>query len=436
MHYQTEANTFHPLLFWIYFMINSVKGTQDFLDLFLFKTIINKASSHCELYHYHEIATPIIEHTELFKRSLGIHTDVISKEMFTIEPRSEESNSISLRPEATASTMRAYLNNGIQQNPWKVFSWGPMFRYERPQKGRFRQFHQFNIENIGSSSILSDVELIAMLDKLFSHTLGLTEYALAINFLGCSADRAAHKIVLKEFLDANSTKICPTCLARKDTNIMRVFDCKSEACQEVYTKAPKTIDHLCAECASEWQLLQDNLSMLSVSHSVLPTLVRGLDYYTKTVFEFSSSALGAQSAFCGGGRYDHLAEMLNSKKVVPSVGAGIGIERLIAIVEAEKTITKPQETCFVVIAPLTDAQKTLALLMGDNLRRNNIKTHIILDTTSVKSMMRKADSLQATHTILVGETEQNTQQVMLKNMHSGEEKTVAIAKLAQELLKS
>jgi len=415
-------------------MINSVKGTQDFLDLFLFKSIVNKASSHCELYHYHEIVTPIIEHTELFKRSLGLHTDVVSKEMFTIEPRNEEADRICLRPEATASTMRAYLNNGIQQNPWKVFSWGPMFRYERPQKGRFRQFHQFNIENIGSSSILSDVELIAMLDKYFSNVLGITEYALAINFLGCSADRAAYKNILKEFLDANSTKMCPTCIERKETNIMRVFDCKSEVCQTLYKKAPKTIDHLCTQCKSEWQALQNNLSILSVSHSILPTLVRGLDYYTKTVFEFSSSSLGAQSAFCGGGRYDHLAEMLDSKKVVPAVGAAIGIERLVAIVEAQQSIKKQQESCFVVIAPLADAQKTLSLLIGDNLRRNNITTHIILDTTSVKSMMRKADSLQATHTILVGETEQQTQHVMIKNMRTGEEKTIAIAKLAHELL--
>ncbi|MFI5333516.1 MAG: histidine--tRNA ligase, partial [Candidatus Babeliales bacterium] len=289
-------------------MISRVKGTQDFLDLSLFNAIVDQCKRQAAVYGFTEIATPILEHTELFKRSLGLHTDVVNKEMFIIQTSSEndESESICLRPEATASIVRAFVENHVQQTPWKVFTYGPMFRHERPQKGRYRQFHQISLEIIGSAAVAQDVQLIKMLDRFFSEKLLCSNYALHINYLGCAQDRAAYTATLKKFLDSVSNYLCPLCTERKEKNILRIFDCKNPNCQQVYTKAPHITDALCTACATEWHQLQEQLSLLSVSYHHNPTLVRGLDYYSKTVFEFVSGNLGAQNAFCAGGRYDQL----------------------------------------------------------------------------------------------------------------------------------
>jgi histidyl-tRNA synthetase len=280
-------------------MIPRVKGTQDFLDLSLFRFVINQFQKHADRYRFHEIATPIIEQVELFKRSLGLFTDVVSKEMFLIEGhQGQESNEqLCLRPEATAPTMRAFIESQ-PLTPWKVFSYGPMFRYERPQKGRYRQFHQINCEIIGASSISNDALFITMLDRFFHETLNLNSYALHINFLGSYEDRAAYTAILANYVGSLSG-ICATCQQRKEKNILRVFDCKNPECQKLYAKAPAMIDHLSQESRAEWQELQDQLSLLSVTFAVNPRLVRGLDYYNKTVFEFSSDSLGAQNAFDG-----------------------------------------------------------------------------------------------------------------------------------------
>ena len=308
-------------------MYKKIKGTQDFLDLQLFNFIVDQAKKHLALYNFHEISTPILESTSLFKRSLGMQTDVVTKEMFVIEQEKKDpKDSICLRPEATASTVRAFVENKIQTVPWKVFSWGPMFRHERPQKGRFRQFHQMTIEAIGAGAVEQDVQLIVMLDNFFRKKLFISDSALLINFLGCFEDRVAYKIVLKEFLDVHVGSLCSTCVTRKDSNIMRVFDCKNSSCQQVYIDAPAITGHLCSMCNDEWQQLQEKLSLLSVTFIYKPTLVRGLDYYNKTVFEFVSSSLGAQSTFCGGGRYDQLVSQIGSKVDRPCVGAAFGIE--------------------------------------------------------------------------------------------------------------
>src|SRR5581483_1220821 len=216
---------------------------------------------------------------------------------------------ICLRPEMTASTVRAFIDNHIQQTPWKVFSYGPCFRYERPQKGRYRQFHQITTEIIGATSITHDAQFIMMLDRFFHETLHINSYALVVNFLGCAQDRVHFKVLLKQFMDSDKAQgVCDQCKERKERNILRIFDCKNSSCQTIYQQAPVITDHLCSECAHEWQELQQQLSLLSVSHVHKPTLVRGLDYYNKTVFEFVSKNLGAQDTFCGGGRYNQLAQ--------------------------------------------------------------------------------------------------------------------------------
>lgn len=414
-------------------MISRVKGTQDILDLTLFNYLISNVKLHLQKYHFTEIATPILEPMELFKRSLGTHTDVVSKEMFVIEPHgTDHEDRIVLRPEATASTVRAFIENGIQTTPWKVYSYGPMFRYERPQKGRYRQFNQVTIEVIGSAAVAQDVSLIALLDRFFHEQLNFNNYALQINFLGCSSDREAYRAILKKFLEKNSNSLCETCKVRKDTNIMRVFDCKVETCKVLYKNAPFIADHLCASCSAEWQQVQDMLQMLSISHNYAPTLVRGLDYYNKTVFEFVSANLGAQAAFCGGGRYDQLASLLGAKEDQPSVGAAIGIERVLLLLELMKDqIPLPQQPALLAVMPLDQAQQPLALIVADSLQAAGCCVEVMLEGDSIKAMMRRANKLGVAYALLIGSKEQETKTVTVKNMMTGDQETVAHADLVK-----
>jgi histidyl-tRNA synthetase len=301
-----------------------------------------------------------------------------------------------------------------------------MFRHERPQKGRYRQFHQISLEIIGSSAVAQDVQLITMLDRFFSEKLLCNNYALHINYLGCAADRAAYSVTLKKFLDTHANQLCPLCTDRKEKNILRVFDCKNPNCQQLYTTAPHMSDSLCAVCAQEWQQLQDQLTLLSISYHHQPTLVRGLDYYSKTVFEFVSGSLGAQNAFCAGGRYDQLVAQLGGKQDQPSLGAAIGIERLMLVLEANKEALMIQQPLPLhVIIPLTVQQHPLALLVGDELQAQNLATEILLEGDSLKSMMRKANKLGAKYCLLLGEDEQAKREVTVKNMVTGQEERLA-----------
>ncbi len=406
-------------------MIPRVKGTQDFLDLTLFNFIVDKMKKHLTIYKFTEIKTPILESVDLFKRSLGLYTEVVSKEMFLIEQRQESKESLCLRPEATAPTVRAFIEGRVAQTPWKVFSYGPMFRYERPQKGRYRQFHQINIEVIGSDAIGQDAQCIKMLDRFFHETLKLNNYALLINFLGCFDDRKVYQKMLRDFLEGpKGQSICAQCMARKERNIMRIYDCKNPQCQEIYRKAPAIVDYLCEPCATEWKQLQDLLGLLSISYAYCPTLVRGLDYYNKTVFEFVSQNLGAQNAFCAGGRYNQLVGQLGGKEDQPSIGAAIGIERLILLLEPVKDqlpiVSLP---ALHVILPLSSDQHALALLLADTLQAQGICIDVLLEG-SIKSMMRQANKMGAAYVLILGQSEQETKTVMIKNMVTGEEKRV------------
>lgn len=404
-------------------MYNRVKGTQDFLDMTLFNGIIDAAKKHLALYNFTEIATPIIEPLELFQRSLGLETDVVTKEMYVLE--SDDEHKLCLRPEATASCVRAFVNNHVASTPWKVFLWGPMFRHERPQKGRYRQFHQINMEIIGSQSIFQDAHFIKMLDRYFSESLKLDSYALHLNFLGCPADRAAYKTVLREFLAENASISCALCLVRKEKNILRVFDCKNEGCQDIYKKAPPMADSLCEACVGEWRDLKDNLEHLSVSYSYVPTLVRGLDYYDKTVFEFVALALGAQNTFCGGGRYNSLVKEIGAKEDHPSLGASIGIERVLLLLEDQKEQQLvPSKPKISAILPMGEAQYPLALLLADELQAHEIAVEVFLEGDSLKSMFRRANKMEVKYVLLLGEEEQQKKVVKVKHMATGDEETI------------
>lgn len=406
---------------------------QDFLDLSLYNGLLNVVKKHLATYNFKEIATPILEPLGLFQRSLGQETDVVTKEMYTIALHNPEDEAIALRPEATASIVRAFVNNNIEATPWKVFSVGPMFRHERPQKGRFRQFHQINMEIIGSSSVAQDAFFIKMLDRLFYEKCGLHEYALGINFLGCPEDRSAYRKELDRFL-GSLEGLCATCIVRKEKNIIRVFDCKQGACQTLYKKAPFIADYLCVACATEWKALQEYLTHLAVTFSYVPTLVRGLDYYNKTVFEFVSiSQLGSQNAFCGGGRYDHLVKEVGGKEDQPSIGAAIGIERLLMMLEPQAERFKEQHMPLQVMIPLTVAQQQICLLFADYLEGLGFCIDILLEGDSVKSMMRKANKMGAAHVLIIGPDEQEARAVTIKNMITGDTATVPQIEAAQKL---
>jgi len=406
-------------------MISKVRGTEDLLDLKLHNFVLDLLKKHVLLYNFNEIQTPVLEHTNLFIRSLGQQTDVVSKEMFIIKSHNEEKEeSICLRPEATAPTMRAFLENHIAEKPWKVFSFGPMFRYERPQKGRWRQFSQFNIEVINSSSILQDAHFIKMLDVFFGEKLKLDNYVIKLNFLGNLEDRKKYKQKLYEYLDKFETQICKTCQERKEKNILRIFDCKSEECQKIYLDAPKITDNLSPETKKEWEYLVNCLNILSVSHVVDHKLVRGLDYYNKTVFEFSSKDLGAQDAFCGGGRYA-LGKELEAKEEYPSIGVAIGIGRLLILTEKyQNLLTIPQESALHIILPMSEKQHELALLLAYELQSNNLCTDILLEGASMTNMMKRTNKMGAKFVLILGDEEQTNGTVSIKNMQTGDSKTI------------
>lgn len=404
-----------------------IRGTTDQIDLRLLNFALATIRRHCSAYSLTEVATPILEPLDLFERSLGTETDVVSKEMYRAVPLAAEESSeqICLRPEGTAPILRAYLQEGIQEKPWKAFMYGPMFRHERPQKGRLRQFHQVSIEYLGAPSIMHDVELISMLERLFHDIFKINNYALALNFLGCSADRATFQSVLAQFVEKHRDALCGLCHERSQKNLLRIFDCKQEACQTIYKNAPRTIDHLCTGCSDEWQLLQQTLTQLAVSYSVVSTLVRGLDYYTKTVFEFMSTSLGAQSTFCGGGRYDELSPMLTGD-ALPAVGAAIGVERLLMLLEPiQASLPIPEAPRLIALVPFEQRYAPLALMIADELRAAHLACEVLVDGGSIKSMLRKVNSLGAAYALLIGETEVAANAVMVKNMTTGEQSLMA-----------
>jgi histidyl-tRNA synthetase len=409
-------------------MITRVNGTQDILDTTLLNFVVDTIKKHLRLYAFDEVQVPILEPLDLFVRSLGTYTDVVSKEMFVIDP-AISTEKMCLRPELTASIVRAFVQGNVQQVPWKVFSHGPAFRHERPQKGRYRQFSHISIEIIGTESISHDVHLIVMLDRLFHEQLLLDNYVLKINFLGCTHDRVTYKEVLNRFLYQQSD-LCGMCIKRTTTNTLRIFDCKNKGCQAIYRTAPAITDHLCNACDKEFELLQQQLHALSVSYLHDTTLVRGLDYYDKTIFEFASDNLGAQKTFCGGGHYDTLISQISDQKDRPCIGAAIGIERLLLLLEPQQTtLPIPEKVSLIALLPFSEQQHVLALLLADELLARGKCVDIIFEG-SVKSMMRKANKSGCTHAVLLGSQEQETNTIVIKNMQTGTQETIAQSAMA------
>lgn len=397
----------------------------DCIDISLCNYLLTQYKKHLEIYHFTEIATPILNRTEHIIRSHIVTPKKVNKELLVINNKAyKEQESICLRPDATPTIVQAFINNNISQLPWKVYTYGPMFTYNHPKQELY-QFHQISAHIIGVLSVSHDVQIITMLDRFFSTALSLNNYAIRLNFLGCSEDRSAYKKILKAFLASNKAcGICGSCQEHTEESCMYVLTCTNKVCQKIYADAPRLIDNLCAHCAQEWTHLQDQLDLLSVTYTWDPCFIPDYQFYDKTVFTFTSAQLNAQHSFCQGGRYDQLVSELGGT-CNPSVGASINLESLVILLEPFKeTLPLPQPPTLNIIIPLGEQQHMLALLIADNLHAQGLCIDVLLEHDSLKSMMRKAGKMGASYCLIIGQEEQEMRIVTIKNMISGIEDKV------------
>jgi len=399
-------------------MIQKPKGTKDVLpeEVFKWKYIEGTANMVFENYDYKEIRVPTFEYTELFERGVGDTTDVVQKEMYTFEDKG--GRSITLRPEGTAGVIRAYIENGLSSKtlPLKVHYSMPMFRYENVQKGRYREFNQIGAELIGTSSYLADIEIIAMADR-FLKELNLNNVYLTINSIGCPECRAKYQEALKQFIGTNLEKYCTTCKTRFEKNPMRILDCKEKVCKELNQGAPVILDYLCEECNLHFENVKKGLDELGIKYTIDSSIVRGLDYYTKTVFEFISKTDGY--TVLAGGRYDGLVKELGGQ-ATPAIGFAAGTERLLSLLEAEEINYAPLQ---LYIASLDQEYDLDALKLAEDLREYiSVQTNISL--RSFNAQMKYANKLNAENVIVLGEDEIKNKKCKVKNMKTGEEKEV------------
>jgi len=412
--------------------IQSVKGTRDLLpgETPLWQRVEEEARKVFAAYNFREIRTPILEQTALFARSVGTDTDIVTKEMYTFQDRDNES--LTLRPEATASVVRAYIEHGLYNEGGihKLYYFGPMFRRERPQKGRYRQFYQIGAEVLGSDHPAIDAEVLEML-MLLLERLGLKELKLLINSVGCSKCRSEYLKKLRHALEGVKAQLCADCQRRAHTNPLRVLDCKVEADQPIIEKLPHILDHLCPECRQHFDCVTSELDERGIAYEIVPRLVRGLDYYTRTTFEITSGALGAQNALLGGGRYDGLSEMLGGPPA-PGIGFAIGQDRLVLTVE-ESAALELKAPLAVYVAWMGEAAQEPAGRLARQLRREGISAEVSFQPMKLKKSMGIANKLQARHTVIIGEEEVATGQYQLKDMETGEQKAVDAIQLVASI---
>ncbi len=409
-------------------MIRAVRGTRDILppSSAVWNHVERVAREVFRSYNYQEIRTPIFEETQLFARGVGEDTDIVGKEMYTFADRDGES--LTLRPENTASVIRAYIEHRLDQLPGlqKLYYMGPMFRRERPQKGRYRQFAQIGAEAIGSPSPVVDAEVIEMVAEILTRC-GLTGFAIYINSVGCKNCRPKFVDALRESLKDEAAKLCGDCQRRAVTNPLRVLDCKVPQDQPIVDALPSIVDHLCEECRAHSDLVLALLGDRGIAFQVKPRLVRGLDYYTRTTFEFTHGALGAQNSILGGGRYDGLAEELGSKVPAPGIGFSIGEDRLVMSIE-ETLPDAAKQSIDVFVVPLGAAAVRHCAGLAYDLRRKNAVVEVAADG-KLKRSLEIANKLAARHVLIVGENEMNAGSYALKNMASGEQITLTRERL-------
>ena len=409
------------------------RGTKDILpeEVSLWQFVEKTCREVFELYNYKEIRTPIFEATELFSRSVGATTDIVKKEMYTFPDR--KGRSLTLRPEETAPVVRACLENNLlaQDQTAKLYYIGPMFRYERPQAGRQRQFHQAGVEVFGSADPLLDAEVIQMAVKLFEK-IGLKDMEVDINSVGDQKCQPVYREAIKKYFEKNLKNMCQDCVERFEQNPLRILDCKESHCQRYIEKAPAAVDYFCNECKKHFEQLIGWLGDLGVKYRVNDRLVRGLDYYTRTAFEVVSKQLGAQNAVCGGGRYDTLVQDLGGK-ATPAIGFAIGIERVIEIIR-KSSVESGKSKVGLFIATMGEAAQKAGFDLLTKVRARGISADMDYTGKSLKAQMKAADRMGAKHVYIIGENELAKKTAMLKNMRTAEQIEVAFNELAHKIL--
>lgn len=410
--------------------MQALKGTHDILpeEVYKWDYMEGVIRDVCARYGYKEIRTPIIEATELFQRGIGDTTDVVTKEMYTFTDRGNRS--VTLRPENTASAVRAYLEHKMygDQQVHKMFYIGSMFRYDRPQAGRYREFHQFGLEVLGASSPLADAEVIAMACEIF-HRLGLKDLDLHLNSIGDKNCRPAYRQKLIEFFEGKKDQLCDDCRERLYKNPLRILDCKEEGCKKASIGAPEITDYLCDDCHKKFEAVKHYLDGLGISYTVDPRLVRGLDYYTNTAFEIQYPPLGAQSAVCGGGRYDGLVEEIGGPST-PGIGFAIGLERLLLALEMQNLIPAPKAQKRVYIAALGEDAVAEGFKIQEELRGLGVLTDMDLQGRSLKGQMKQSGKLDSQFTVIIGSNELEKGAAAVKNMADGTQKDIPFAEVA------
>lgn len=405
-------------------LINAPRGTRDILPAESWKWayIIKTASRTMRDFGFSEIHLPIFEHTELFSRGVGETTDIVEKEMYTFNDRG--GRSITLRPEATAGVMRAALENNLcaQGSSAKLWNWGPMFRHERPQKGRYRQFYQIDVESLGVAGAGADVEVIALSIELFRR-LGLKNLEVVINSVGCEKCRPIYRQELIDYFTQHKDKLCETCLTRLERNPLRILDCKKEQCGKIAEGAPDIFDSLCEECREHFAEVRAGLERLGFTYTLNKRLVRGLDYYTKTAYEILSGDLGAQNAAAGGGRYDNLASAIGGPKV-PGVGFACGIDRVMLIMEEQGCSfgKVPKKEAYV--AALNETSRGTVQVLTHELRKNNIAAECDISGKSFKVQMKAAGACK--FACIIGPDELANNTVAVKNMINGSQENILL----------
>lgn len=404
-------------------MINIPKGTKDVLpaDSYKWQYVEGVARETARLFNLKEIRTPVFEHTEVFLRGVGDTTDIVTKEMYTFRDKGDRS--ITLKPEGTAGVARSFIENGLAGGvlPAKMYYIIPAFRYERPQAGRLREFHQFGVEIFGAEGADTDAEVIALADSLLKN-LGL-RVKLHINSIGCPACRAAYNKALREYFSPHLEELCYDCKTRFEKNPLRLLDCKEEGCRKINAAAPTILEYLCPECAAHFEALKTYLSLAGIAYEIDPRIVRGLDYYTRTVFEFVSDDIGAQGTVCGGGRYDGLIAELGGAPA-PAVGFAAGIERLLLVMEATGVEIPRPEGPTAYLAGLDDACREKAFGLCVKLRAAGIAAETDHMKRSVKAQFKYADKLGAKYVVVIGGNELESGAMNVKRMATSESETV------------
>lgn len=403
-----------------------VYGAEDVLpkDSYKWQLIEDIMRSEAAAYGFKEIRTPVFEHTELFQRGVGDTTDVVQKEMYTFNTKG--GTSLSLRPEGTSGAARAVLEHAVYNDglPIKTYYFDSCYRYEKKQANRYREFHQFGVELYGASSPAADAEIISLATTLFDR-LGVTDLQLELNSIGCPTCRAEYHKALKKYFEGYKDKLCDTCLSRLEKNPMRILDCKSPVCSEIAKDAPVVLDYLCDDCKNHFQQVKAYLDAAEIPYIVNPKIVRGLDYYTKTVFEFVTTRLGSQGTVCGGGRYDGLIEELGGQHT-PSLGFGLGMERLLALMEKQGIEIPLPPSCDIYIAGLGEEAQKKAFTLVKEVRETSLIAECDIVGRSLRAQMKYADKIGAKFSMVIGENEINENKAILKNMETGEKTEVPL----------